>query len=152
MKSEFVIGVLVDLAQCCVTAALAVVLAVVGWRLTNVRAGRDLFLEEVQKVRQICNELRAGLRVATQDEVKLGKFVDQLEELGTRLGNCRRILEGIGKGGRCAWKKTLDRDYKKLRRTASNDQLDIDLVAVEGIELLGFIEDAIIDLSMSVNR
>ncbi len=46
---------LLEIADLVLTFVLALLVVKIGWRFTNVRAGKDLILEEGKKIIQVCD-------------------------------------------------------------------------------------------------
>ncbi|MCY4170413.1 MAG: hypothetical protein OXF08_02315 [Bacteroidetes bacterium] len=60
---------IVELLQLVVSIVLAVLLARIGWRFTNIRAAKDLVLEEGRRSLQVCNSIRKELRKIPDSEI-----------------------------------------------------------------------------------
>lgn len=148
---DWTIGVL-DLAQCIVTVFLALVVAWVGWRFSNVRAGRDLFLEEAAQTRKTCADIRVGLLGSTPGKLRPADFFSSLDELGRNLDNCRKVLQGSRKGRRLAREINLQQSLLCLRKTISLSELGGSQVVTDGVARLKEIEESVIELTVRLNK
>lgn len=143
---------MLDLAQCIVTVFLALVVAWVRWRFSNVRVGRDLFLEEAAQTRKTCAQIRDNLLGSTPGEFKPGDFYRSLDELGRNLDNCRKVLQGSRKGRRLAREINLQQSLMCLRMTISLSELGGAQVVTDGVARLKEIEESVIELTVRLNK
>lgn len=66
-----------------VTSFLAIWVVRIGWRFTNVRAAKDLVLEEGRRILQVCDRIRKPLRGISHSEIpKYQDFTEHLDDLG----------------------------------------------------------------------
>lgn len=86
---------IVDLAHLIVIIVLAYLVSEIGWRFTNIRAAKDLVLEEGRRSLQVCDKIRKSLREVPDLKIpKCEDFSEHLDDLGNYLDNCTKIYHG----------------------------------------------------------
>ncbi len=143
---------IIELLQLVVSIVLAVLLAKIGWRFTNIRAAKDLVLEEGRRSLQVCNSIRKELRKIPDSEIpKYENFIEYLDDLGSFLWNCQKMYRGIRKKGMNGLLNDIDKAFKKLRIALSGDSDFEDHDTPNALMCLKEIQGKIIDLMVEVN-
>ncbi|MCY4232671.1 MAG: hypothetical protein OXE59_02865 [Bacteroidetes bacterium] len=144
---------IVELLQLVVSIVLAVLLARIGWRFTNIRAAKDLVLEEGRRSLQVCNSIRKELRKIPDSEIpKYENFIEYLDDLGSFLWNCQKMYSGISKKGMNGNMNNIDKAFNRLRIALSGDSGIEDHDTPNALMCLKEIQGKIIDLMVDVNN
>ena len=142
----------VELADLVATFILALIIAIVGWRFTNVRAAKDLILKECGKALQVSSKIRKNLR-GLSDSVtpRFEYFSDDLDDLGSHLYNSVMMDSKIGNQLNSGRASALLEVYGELRKTLSSyvDQEDPNIFNV--FMQISIIEKEIISFMMDAN-
>ena len=86
---------IIEFAHLLVTIVLAYLISKIGWRFTNVRAAKDLVLEEGSRSRRVCDKIRNSLhKVPDSEGPKREKFSEHLDDLGNYLHNYTQLYHG----------------------------------------------------------
>lgn len=152
-KLDLTIGVIesFDLA---VTIFLACLLAKIGWRFTNIRAAKDLVLEEGRLSLQVCDKIRKELRdIPTFEIPEYELFSEHLDDLGNYLSNCKKMYHGISKKSQSdGIEDNWDQAFLQLRVALSGDTSREGTDALSALTHLRKFEDKIVDLMVDVNN
>ena len=144
---------LVDLAHFVVTVVLAYLIAKIGWRFTNIRAAKDLVLEEGRRSLQVCDKIRKSLReVPDSDIPKHEDFSEHLDDLGNCLHNCSQLYHGISNQSQQKNADALEKAFLRLRVALSGDGKKEDQDTPNAVTRLRNVENSIIDLMIEVNK
>jgi len=144
---------IVEFLQLVVSIFLTVLLARIGWRFTNIRAAKDLVLEEGRRSLQVCNSIRKELRKIPDSEIpKYENFSEYLDDLGSFLWNCQKMYRGISKKTMTGNMNDIDESFKKLRIALSGDAIIEDQDTPYALKCLKEIQGKVIDLMVVVNN
>ncbi|MDE2645385.1 MAG: hypothetical protein OXI05_06060 [Bacteroidota bacterium] len=144
---------LVEFFDLLVTSFLAIWVVRIGWRFTNVRAAKDLVLEEGRRILQVCDRIRKPLRGISHSEIpKYQDFTEHLDDLGNYLENLKKMYTNMSKRSGNIKANDLDVAYQKLREDLSEDSSREDVTALDAINQLRKFEDKIVDLLVDVNH
>ena len=144
---------LVEFLDFLATIGLALLVVRIGWRFTNVRAARDLVLEEGRRTLHVCDKIRKDLRkIAHSDIPRYEDFTEHLDDLGNYLCNCKTLYVNVSKESRNTKANDLDVAYQHLREELSEDSRRENVTALSAINQLRKFEDKIIDLLVDVNN
>lgn len=144
---------IVELAHLLVTVVLAYLVSEIGWRFTNIRAAKDLVIEEGRRSLHVCEKIRKSLRTVPDLEIpKHEDFSEYLDDLGDYLDNCLRLYNGISNGSESRNTDTLNNDFFLLRVALSGDKNKRDQDAQYALSQLRNVRKAIIALMLEINR
>ncbi|MCY4674795.1 MAG: hypothetical protein OXD43_13725 [Bacteroidetes bacterium] len=144
---------LVESIHLLVTIVLAYLLAKIGWRFTNIRAAKDLVLEEGRRSLQVCDKIRKNLRKIPDSEIpKHEDFSEHLDDLGSCLSNCKKMYHGISNESQSNKTKDLFVAFSQLRVALSGDTSREDLNTPSALTQLRKVQDKIVDLMVDVNN
>lgn len=144
---------IVEFLQLVLNIVIAVLLAKIGWRFTNIRAAKDLVLEEGRRSLQVCNSIRKELRKIPDTEFpKYENFIEYLDDLGSFLWNCQKMYRGISKKGMNSNMNDIYEAFKELRIALSGDSGIEDHDTPAALMCLKEIQGKIIDLMVEVNN
>jgi hypothetical protein len=143
---------IVEVAHLFVTIVLAYLVGRIGRRFTNIRAAKDLVLEEGRRSLQVCDKIRKSLRkVPDSDTPKHEDFSEYLDDLGNYLLNCIKLYHGIGNKSQSINTDDLDETFFQLRVALSGDTSEKDQDTPNAVTRLRKVESKIIDLMLEVN-
>lgn len=144
---------IVELVHLLVTILLAYLVSKIGWRLTNVRAAKDLVLEEGRRSLQVCDKIRNSLHKVPDLEIPKHKdFSEHLDDPGNYLDNCIRLYHGISNGSKSKNADAFKNNFTLLRIALSGDKRKKDQDAQNAFTRLRNVENTIIDLMVEVNN
>lgn len=148
---DLTVGV-VELAHLIITIFLALLVGRIGWRFTNIRATKDLVLEEGRRSLQVCDNIRKSLRKVPDSEIpKREDFSEYLDDLGNYLDNYVRLYRGLSNESQLKKPDELNRTYRQLRVVLSEDKSEKEQDASSALTQLRKVENEIIDLMLAVN-
>lgn len=143
---------LVEFVHLVVTIVLAYLVAKIGWRFTNVRAAKDLVLEEGRRSLQVCDKIRKNLRKMPDSDIpKHEDFSEHLDDLGNYLHNCIKLYHGISDKSQSEKTDDLSETFHQLRVALSGDTSKKDQDTPNAVMRLRIVESKIVDLMVDVN-
>jgi len=146
-----VIGV-VEIANFLVNILLAFLVIRIGWRFTNIRAAKDLVLEEGRRSLDVCDKIRKDLRnFADSETLQQSNLIEHLDDLGNNINNCKKMFSGFHNRSNLQLSKDLDEDYETLRIKISGGRSWDDLNTDTANTWVRKVEDRIIDMMVYVN-
>lgn len=144
---------IVELGHLIVTIVLACLVAKIRWRSTNIRAAKDLVLEEGRRSLQVCDKIRNNLhKVPDTENPKRENFSEHLDDLGNYLYNYTRLYHGTSNISQSEETDELNRTFIQLRVALSEDQSKEDQDTPNALTQLRNVENTIVDLMVEINR
>lgn len=144
---------IIEFAHLLVTIVLAYLVSKIGWRFTNIRAAKDLVLEEGRRSRRVCDKIRNSLhKVPDSEDPKRENFSEHLDDLGNYLHNYTQLYHGAINESQSKKTDELNRTFIQLRVALSEDKSKEGQDTQNAFTRLRNVENAIIDLMVEVNR
>lgn len=144
---------IVELAHLIVIIVIAYLVSEIGWRFTNIRAAKDLVLEEGRRSLQVCDKIRNSLHKVPDSEIpKREDFSEHLDDLGNYLHNFILLYHGISNESQPEKTDKLSRTFTRLREALSEDKSIEDQDTPNAFTRLRNVENTIIHLMVEVNR